>query len=167
MSSNADPVALPDYVTIRLVLPDGTPSPLESVSTVKKSDAEWRELLGGEAYAILRSAATERPFCGVLLSNKKEGIYFCAGCELPLFNSLKKYDSGSGWPSFYEPFAAENIAEREDRSHGMLRTEINCARCGGHLGHVFPDGPAPTGQRYCLNSAAMTFRSFDEIKDTN
>lgn len=163
MSASSDPVELPEKVTVRLAMPDGEPGPAETVPSVKKSDAEWRAQLDPEAYEVLRSAATERPFCGALLHNKEKGIYFCAGCDLPLFTSRKKFDSGTGWPSFYAPFAQENVMEREDRSHGMIRTEINCARCGGHLGHVFPDGPEPTGLRYCLNSVSLKFRSFDEI----
>lgn len=162
ISSAAD--SLPDTVTVRFAAPDGEPGPAQTVPVIRKTDAEWREQLGTEAYEILRSSATERPFCGTLLDNKKEGIYFCAGCGLPLFTSRKKFNSGTGWPSFNEPFARENIVERPDHSHGMTRTEINCARCGGHLGHVFPDGPPPTGLRYCLNSAALAFRSFDELE---
>jgi len=155
---------LPDTVTVRLVQPDGEPGAPQSVPTVKKTDAEWRAQLGEEAFKVLRSQSTERPFCGALLNNKKEGIYFCAGCDLPLFTSRHKFESGTGWPSFYQPFAKENVAEERDVSYGMVRTEIHCARCGGHLGHVFEDGPAPTGLRFCLNSVSLKFRSFDEIK---
>jgi methionine-R-sulfoxide reductase len=155
---------LPDTVTVRLVQPDGEPGPPQIVPTVKKTDAEWRAQLGEEAFRVLRSQSTERPFCGALLNNKQEGIYFCAGCDLPLFTSRHKFESGTGWPSFYEPFAKENVAEERDLSYGMVRVEIHCARCGGHLGHVFEDGPAPTGLRYCLNSVSLKFRSFDEIK---
>jgi methionine-R-sulfoxide reductase len=158
MSANAA-----DTVTIRPVQPDGNPGPAQEVPVVTKTDAEWRAQLDPEAYQVLRSAATERPFCGALLDNKEQGVYFCAGCDLPLFTSRKKFDSGTGWPSFNEPFAKENVAEEVDHSHGMTRTEIHCARCGGHLGHVFPDGPPPTGLRYCLNSVSLKFRSFDEI----
>src|SRR5690606_14123088 len=107
--------------------------PAQDVPVVAKTDAEWRAQLGPEAYEVLSSAATERPFCGMLLNNKEQGVYFCAGCDLPLFTSRKKFDSGTGWPSFNEPFAKENVAEEVDRSHGMTRTEIHCARCGGHL----------------------------------
>jgi len=152
---------LPAEVTVRLLGPDGQPAAPTKVPSVKKTDAEWLKQLGPAGFRILRSSGTEAPFCGTLLDNKKTGVYFCAGCELPLFASNSKFHSGTGWPSFFQPFAKENVTEITDVSHGMERTEIRCARCGGHLGHVFPDGPAPTGQRYCLNSEALTFR---EIK---
>lgn len=154
---------MPANVTVRLLDAEGNPGPPQTVPAVVKTDAEWRTALGPEAYQVLRAAATERPFCGTLLANKTQGVYLCAGCGLPLFTSRQKFESGSGWPSFYAPFAAENIAEDRDISHGMVRTEIHCARCGGHLGHVFDDGPRPTGLRYCLNSVSLTFRSFAEI----
>jgi peptide-methionine (R)-S-oxide reductase len=106
---------------------------------------------------ILLDHGTERPFCGALLDNKEKGIYACRLCGLPLFKAGAKFESGTGWPSFYQPFDPEHIREIVDRSYGMARTEIRCARCGSHLGHVFPDGPPPTGQRYCMNSAALEF----------
>jgi peptide-methionine (R)-S-oxide reductase len=118
---------------------------------------ELAKSLSPEERHVILSAGTERPFCGTLLDNKKEGTYVCRLCGLPLFRSKAKFDSGTGWPSFYEPYAKEHIEYREDLSHGMVRTEINCQRCGGHLGHVFDDGPRPTGQRYCLNSASLEF----------
>ncbi|MGH8047460.1 MAG: peptide-methionine (R)-S-oxide reductase MsrB [Chthoniobacterales bacterium] len=155
---------LPATVTVRLVEPNGEPGKPQEVPTVKKTDEEWRKQLGQEAYDVLRSQSTERAFCGGLLNNKVDGVYFCAGCDLPLFASKKKFESGTGWPSFFEPFAKENVAEERDMSYGMVRVEIHCARCGGHLGHVFEDGPAPTGLRYCLNSVSLKFRSFEEIK---
>lgn len=127
------------------------------------SDAEWKKRLTPDRFKILRSSGTERPFCGVLLDNKKMGVYACAGCGLPLFTSDAKFNSGTGWPSFFQPIAKENVAERVDHSHGMARVEINCARCDGHLGHVFPDGPAPTGLRYCLNSESLEFTVSDEL----
>ncbi|TWT39994.1 Peptide methionine sulfoxide reductase MsrA/MsrB [Phycisphaerae bacterium RAS1] len=119
--------------------------------------AELAEKLDPEARRVTQSAGTERPFCGTLLDNKKEGVYACVVCGLPLFASEHKFNSGTGWPSFYREFDPEHVARASDRSHGMLRTEINCARCGAHLGHVFDDGPKPTGERHCLNSASLKF----------
>lgn len=149
---------LPAEVTVRLVGPDNLPAEPTKVPSVKKTDAEWLTQLGPDRYRILRSSGTERPFCGTLLDNKKTGVYYCGGCDLPLFASNSKFHSGTGWPSFFQPFAKENVTEIVDNSHGMERVEIQCARCGGHLGHVFPDGPKPTGLRYCLNSEALTFK---------
>ncbi len=151
---------LPATVTVRLPDAEGNPGPPEAVPAVQKSDAEWRAELDPDAYRVLRAAATERPFCGRLLDQKSPGLYVCAGCGLPLFTSRHKFESGTGWPSFFAPFAPENVAEDRDESHGMVRTEIHCARCGGHLGHVFDDGPRPTGLRYCLNSVSLEFRPF-------
>ena len=136
--------------------------PVESAKVVK-SDEAWKEQLTPEQYRILRREGTERPFCGTLLDNKKDGVYACAGCGLPLFKSDHKFNSGTGWPSFFQPIDPGNITEKVDRSHGMTRTEIECARCDGHLGHVFDDGPRPTGLRYCLNSEALTFTPTDEL----
>jgi methionine-R-sulfoxide reductase len=127
------------------------------------SEGEWRRRLSPEQYRVLRSSGTERPFCGLLLDNKKEGVYACAGCGLPLFASDSKFNSGTGWPSFFQPIATENVVERPDHSHGTTRTEINCARCDGHLGHVFPDGPPPTRLRYCLNSESLKFTPSEEL----
>ena len=110
-----------------------------------------------EERRVILNQGTEPPFCGGLLANKKDGVYACRLCGLPLFRSVAKFESGTGWPSFTEPFDKDHVAHLRDASHGMVRTEIRCARCGGHLGHVFEDGPKPTGQRYCLNSASLRF----------
>ena len=130
--------------------------PVESARVVK-TDAEWQKLLTPEQYKISRNKGTEAPFCGNLLDNKTAGVYACIGCALPLFSSDSKFNSGTGWPSFFQPVAAENVTEHVDRAHGMVRTEILCARCDGHLGHVFDDGPRPTGLRFCVNSDSLRF----------
>ena len=124
---------------------------------VSKTDAQWRQQLGPAAYDVLRHEGTERPFTSPLNDEHRAGTFACKGCTAPLFSSKTKFDSGTGWPSFYAPLR-DAVATRTDRSLGMARVEVHCRRCGGHLGHVFDDGPPPTGQRYCMNGVAMTFR---------
>jgi peptide-methionine (R)-S-oxide reductase len=125
---------------------------------IQKSENEWKNILTPEEFLVLRKKGTEPPFTGKFVHQTAEGTYVCAGCGNSLFSSETKFDSGSGWPSFFAPVAPDAVVMKPDRSLGMSRTEVLCARCGGHLGHVFNDGPAPTGQRYCMNSVSLHFR---------
>ena len=128
-----------------------------STEKVVKTDEEWKKILTPEQYQVLRKQGTERAFTGEYHDHKGKGTYVCAGCGLPLFSSATKYDSGTGWPSFWQPIDPKAVGTEEDRSFFSVRTEVHCARCGGHLGHVFTDGPRPTGLRYCMNSVSLKF----------
>jgi peptide-methionine (R)-S-oxide reductase len=145
----------------RLNASDATNRPPRSTTNMQpavvKSETEWKQQLTAEQYRVLRQKGTERAFTGEFWNHHEKGAYRCAGCGETLFTSETKFDSGCGWPSFYAPAATNGVAETDDRTHGMVRTEVLCSKCGGHLGHVFEDGPKPTGLRYCINSAALKF----------
>ena len=132
---------------------------------IPQSEEAWRRRLTPEQFEVLRNKGTEHPFTGAYASSKEPGIYRCAGCGAALFSSKTKFESGTGWPSFWDPIEPEAVDLREDRSLWMSRTEVTCARCGGHLGHVFPDGPQPTGDRYCMNSVSLEFEAESQAED--
>lgn len=134
---------------------------MSETTALPKNEAEWRERLDPMQYQVLREGATEYPFTGDYWKTKTPGVYTCAGCGMELFDSDTKYDSGTGWPSFWEAMDPERIESRVDTSHGMVRTEVLCKGCGGHLGHVFPDGPRPSGMRYCINSCSLDLKPSD------
>jgi peptide-methionine (R)-S-oxide reductase len=140
----------------------GQPAPATTEGTSDMSDSEWKATLSPEQYRILRRKGTERAFTGKFWDHKGDGVYTCAGCGQELFDSKTKYKSGSGWPSFWQPVEEKRVSEEDDRTLGMARTEILCSKCGGHLGHVFDDGPPPTGLRYCINSASLDFKARTE-----
>jgi peptide-methionine (R)-S-oxide reductase len=147
----------PHEVMIAIIGADDAKTGTQTVPRLIRSDAEWRRILSRDAYWVMRHADTERPFTGALLHEERRGAFRCAGCDLPLFSSRAKFDSGTGWPSFWEPIAPENIVETPDGSQMVVRTAVSCRLCDGHLGHVFDDGPPPTGLRFCMNSVALRF----------
>ena len=156
-ASSATPANSSTLVKVRIMGENGQLTEPIEMPMVVKTDAEWRKLLTPEQYKIARDSSTELPFCGVFYDNHKTGIYHCVCCNLPLFTSDTKFDSGTGWPSFFKAYDEAHIRRIRDTSYGMVRVEEVCARCGSHLGHVFPDGPRPSGERHCLNSVSLGF----------
>jgi peptide-methionine (R)-S-oxide reductase len=136
---------------------EAAPGKGKMIEKVVKTEEEWKKILTPEQYHVIREKGTERAFTGALWNNHDKGVYQCAACGLPLFDSATKFESGTGWPSFWQPIDPDHVEEHTDRAYGMRRVEVVCARCGGHLGHVFDDGPKPTGLRYCMNSASLKF----------
>lgn len=152
-----------NMVTVRVMNTQGELSEPFQTAKVIRTEEEWKQRLTPEQYRVTRNSGTERAFCGNLLDNKKEGVYTCVCCRLPLFSSNAKFNSGTGWPSFFQPICKENVSEKADNTHGMIRVEINCARCDAHLGHVFDDGPPPTQLRFCLNSESLEFTEKESL----
>jgi peptide-methionine (R)-S-oxide reductase len=156
-AAHAEPAPMPKQVTIVEFTDDGQRKGTITVPTIQKTDAEWRKQLTPDSFEVARHAGTERPFSGDLLNIHDKGVFRCICCDTALYSSATKFESGTGWPSFWAPIAKENIVESGDASLGMDRTAVSCRRCDAHLGHVFDDGPRPTGMRYCMNSVAMRF----------